>query len=246
MLGVLALRRTLEILMVLSPIPAAMLLAWATATDAVALCGVPVGVLLAWRAMRLRHTTFADLGLRRPASPLRTFLIAVPATFILLVLTAVLGDLLQSLTGWAPDLERFEVLRGNLAALLAGLTMVWTTAAFGEELLFRGYLLNSLLDSWRQTRGLRWPMALGVSSAVFGLAHLYQGTGGVLLTAAVGLGFGVVYRMARRDLWAAILTHGLFDTASFAIVFLLTAAPLMHLFCGLAHLTECEQTYWNS
>jgi hypothetical protein len=27
---------------------------------------------------------------------------------------------------------------------------------------------------------------------------------------------------------------------------LLTAAPLMHLFCGLAHLTECEQTYWNS
>jgi hypothetical protein len=36
------------------------------------------------------------------------------------------------------------------------------------------------------------------------------------------------------------------ETSTLTGGLLLTAAPLMHLFCGLAHLTECEQTYWNS
>lgn len=64
------------------------------------------------------------------------------------------------------------------------------TAGICEELLYRGFLLHYL-------RGL--PMhpglasALLISSAAFGLAHLYQGITGVLQTAVMGAVLGVLF-----------------------------------------------------
>jgi membrane protease YdiL (CAAX protease family) len=115
--------RPFEMLIVLLPIPFAMLLAWATEVEVLALIGVPLGVLLAWRAMGRRQLTWTEVGLRRPARPLWTMTLAVPAALVLLVVTAVLGALLATLTGWTPNTARFDVLRCNVAALSGGLAM---------------------------------------------------------------------------------------------------------------------------
>jgi uncharacterized protein len=216
----------LSLLLVFAPVAVAMLRAAATGMDALALAAVPLSCLLAWLALRLRGLGWSDLGLRRGVSLLR-LLITVPlATVTLLLLTVVLGSLLAWATGLQPDLSHFAYLRGNLPALLGWLLIVWTVAAFGEEMLLRGFLLNALLDLLRSRAGHAgaWALALMLTAIVTGAAHAYQGIAGVVLSGLIGLGFSLVYLATRRNLWAPILTHGLYDTVGFLVLFANLAA----------------------
>jgi hypothetical protein len=79
---------------------------------------------------------------------------------------------------------------------------------FSEECLVVGYLLLRL----RQL-GFRMPAALAVSAVVRGSYHLYQGYGGFVGNAIMGLIFGYVFLRWRR-LWPLIIAHGLIDTAA--------------------------------
>ena len=94
--------------------------------------------------------------------------------------------------------------------------IIWTYAAFGEEIGYRGYLLNRVADLGGRSRTA---LALGLlwSSTMFGFAHWYQGPAGVVSAAASGLVFGAAYLLAKRNLWVAVLAHGLSD--SLALVF---------------------------
>jgi membrane protease YdiL (CAAX protease family) len=188
----------------------------------VVFAGVFVSLLLAWGALRLRGQRWADVGLRGGITLRRVLVVTIMSTAGLLILTAVLESLLSAATGSKPDVSKFDVLRGNVAVLIVGLCLVWTSAAFGEEMLCRGFLMHSLHDLFGRGRNSRlsWALALLLSSAAFGAAHAYQGAAGMILTGLIGLGFGLVYFASKRNLWPAILTHGLFDTLSFLVVFL--------------------------
>ena len=41
----------------------------------------------------------------------------------------------------------------------------------------------------------------------------------MVLTTLIGLGFGLVYFVGQRNLWAPILTHGGYDTVALLVVF---------------------------
>lgn len=91
--------------------------------------------------------------------------------------------------------------KGELAWFNLGVS---TTAGFCEELIFRGYLL------WLLTPHVGLIGAIAISSALFGLNHIYQGWAGVLKTGIMGLIFALVF-WATGSLWAAILLHVLVD-----------------------------------
>lgn len=61
---------------------------------------------------------------------------------------------------------------------------------------------------------------VGVSSVLFGLAHLPQGWMGVALTTVLGLGLGAV-QVARRSTWEAVVAHGLVDASTFFLLFVI-------------------------
>jgi uncharacterized protein len=120
--------------------------------------------------------------------------------------------------GMAPDVSRLDFIKGNLPALLMMLAVSWTTAAFGEEIVFRGFLLNRAagLDVAVQD----WVLIVILGQAVlFGLAHAYQGLGGVILTGALGLALGILTYVAQGNLWPAILVHGLINTVSLTAIY---------------------------
>jgi len=188
-----------------------------------ALGGVVVGWLLATAILALRRSGWPALGLRRPESWRRSFAVAAAATLALLVLGYVLRPPVEALTGEPPDLERFDVLRGNVAVLIGGLLVVWTIAAFGEEMLLRGLLMNylrELMPGREPSDRVAWAVALLLTSIVSGLLHAYQGATGMILTGVIAVGFGLVYLVSGRNLWAPILTHGFYDTVGFLFVFL--------------------------
>jgi membrane protease YdiL (CAAX protease family) len=211
----------LSLVLVLLPVPLAMFLAQWTGSDPVALAGTPISLLLAWAALRARGDRWADVGLARGPAHVRVLVVALVATALLLPLTHVLLALLAT-AGSRPDLSKFDILRGNVAYLVVILLIVWTSAAFGEELLCRGFLMHSLYGLLRRrtAAGPAWAVALLLTTVLFGAGHAYQGAAGMIGTGVVGLGCGLAFFAARRNLWAAILVHGLYDTVGFVVLFL--------------------------
>ncbi len=120
--------------------------------------------------------------------------------------------------GTPPDISHLFVLQGNLPMLILALVLVWTISAFLEELVFRAFLINGLdlllgRNSWSP-----WAAVL-ISSLIFGLMHAWQGIGGIMTTACVGLIFGIAYLLNGRRLLAIILAHGIIDTITLVSIY---------------------------
>ena len=184
--------------------------------------GMVLSLLLAWAMIRLQNKTWQDVGLRKPEHFGRLLLITLIATAILLPLSHVIIDAVKNLTGTVPNLEAFTVLRGNIAALAGGLVIAWIFGAFIEELLFRGFLLNTLYKVLAKEGSLQWftwSVAIFITSVFVGIGHSYQGIVGMVGTGFIAVGFSIIYLLNRRNLWSCILAHGLYDTVAFIQVY---------------------------
>lgn len=172
-------------------------------------------LLLATWLMRRAGRSWSDVGLRRPGSWWRVAGLVVAGYVALGALLAVLPALLQLGGMQPPALQGFTALRGDLVQyLFFAIPVSWGTAAFIEEMVARGYLLNRIADLIGSGRAGAWWLAAVAQGALFGLGHAYQGAGGVIMTAMVGITFGLVYLLGRRNLWACIILHGLVDFVS--------------------------------
>jgi len=119
--------------------------------------------------------------------------------------------ILNRLTGTTQDLSSFENLQGDLANLAFLLLATWTLAAFGEEIVYRGYLQRRVRDILGDGReGII--VAVLLNSLLFGLAHIEQGVIGAALTAMDAVVFSVIKLKFDDNLWAAILAHGFSNT----------------------------------
>jgi CAAX protease family protein len=168
--------------------------------------------VLGFISIRLRDGSWAAMGFKRPASWRRIFLIALAAA----ALRIVLGQfVLEPLTGFfwpkptAPALA--NEITGNVKIALVALLLVWTFAAFGEEIAYRGYLLTRAADIGRRSPATYW-IGIVLVSILFGYGHYYKGASGVIDSGVAGLILGTAYMCAGRNLWASILAHGFIDT----------------------------------
>jgi len=160
------------------------------------------------------------IGLRRPSNAVISVAlgIAVGVCYQFLGLYLIEPLIARMTSGELPDVSAFRSLVGNEALLAFWLTMTWTLAAFMEELVYRGWITNRLAELWRfSTNG--WIAGVLVSSALFGVVHLYQGASGMIAAGLSGLVFGGVYIATGRNLWASILAHGFMDTAGFLMIY---------------------------
>ena len=83
-------------------------------------------------------------------------------------------------------------------------TALGLSAGICEELLYRGFLVAYLASFL----GL-WPGALA-AGAVFGIAHLYQGWGGIVRTGIFGVVFALLYAWSGQ-LWGLVILHAAVD-----------------------------------
>ncbi|MGF1605108.1 MAG: lysostaphin resistance A-like protein [Rhodothalassiaceae bacterium] len=178
--------------------------------------GILIALALAAWILRGEAITWADIGFGRPP---RAVAAQTIVTFVTaLVLTGLLGALLEGSRIGPPDLGLLEALEGDLPALLILLALSWTIAAFGEELLARGFLLHWLARGFRGVPNGFWLANLS-QALLFGLGHAYQGPSGVLLTGFLGFLFGICVRLT-GSLWPAILAHGLINTLTLVAAYL--------------------------
>jgi membrane protease YdiL (CAAX protease family) len=182
--------------------------------------GIIVAVLVIALLIIFRKDGLESLGLVPPESWGETILLsAVLGCILALASTLVIEPLTDRLAGEAIDHSLFDVLRGNLPALLKMLLVVWLLVAFLEELIFRGFVMTELAGLLG--KGL-WGTVVNLlySSILFGLAHWYQGKSGALSTGLIGLLIGLIFIAGGYNLWLPILTHGFIDTIGLGLVYL--------------------------
>lgn len=175
---------------------------------------IPTIIILGIIAVSLliRKEKLQTLGFRKNISWLNMMMtILVLVVIWTLLHLSVFMPVLNHLTGTTQDLSAFENLKGNFNQLLFFLLLTWTLAAFGEEIVYRGYLQKRILDLFGDTRtGII--LAVGISSLLFGLAHTEQGTIGVILTFLDAIFFSLIKIHYDNNLWAAIFAHGTSNT----------------------------------
>jgi membrane protease YdiL (CAAX protease family) len=180
----------------------------------------PELLLVAWISLRIRGLRWRDVGLARPRSWPVTIAIGivlgiVTEAFQLLITQPILSKLL----GKEPDLDLFRMLTGNVKMTALFIVFSWTLAAIGEEMFWRGYLMNRVADiTGRTNRG--WILSLIIVNIAFGTAHGYQGSTGLIEEGIAGLFLGLMYLGARRNLVVPIVAHGIADTIDMVLIFM--------------------------
>ena len=180
--------------------------------------GLVVTIAIFWAVSKRRGSTWSDFGLARPKSWVRTILLGIGVTLGMIVAFNFLMPLItQAFPVPQVDNSRFDILRGNLPNLILNVVAAWFTAGFLEELLWRSYLMNRLVDLQGKETKLAWAISLVGSAIIFGLGHTYQGLGGVIKITVFGLLFGAAFLTTRRNLWPVIIAHALLDTIGFVL-----------------------------
>jgi membrane protease YdiL (CAAX protease family) len=167
------------------------------------LCG-----MVAWRGLA-RGLTLQQLGLGQ-----RNWVGAVAAGVGGAILIGALQWLnlrrIGKMEGAAPDLLRKlarHLLPVNLVEYLPYSALA-ITAGVCEEFVYRGFVLGALMRGI----GSIW-LAVAASSILFGLAHAYQGRGGIISTGVFGVVLGAG-RVWMGSLIPVMMWHGGLDLAA--------------------------------
>ena len=152
-----------------------------------AIC-VVLALLYAW----LQGGIGKYLGFRKPASFSRLLLYSFGLAIAFIIALYPVAPLVEYLTGVPHDASAFDVLRGNLPNYLIMLAMGWIIGGFFEEILFRAFMMKTIMRLFGN--GLPGTIiAAVIPAAFFGYLHGYQGLTGQILTGTIGFGLALLY-----------------------------------------------------
>ncbi|HEV2532177.1 CPBP family intramembrane glutamic endopeptidase [Phenylobacterium sp.] len=178
-------------------------------------------LLIATLLLRQSGQGWRDVGFARPKRLWLTLVLALGgylASYLLVGLVVAL--LFPVLHLSRPGIGPLGHVRGNLGEYLYWMIPVtWASAAFGEEMLFRGFFFTRLLRMFPASR-LAVAGAVLAQAILFGSLHLYLGMSGAIVAGVMGIVLASVYLFGGRNLWASIILHGLIDSTSITVVYL--------------------------
>lgn len=154
--------------------------------------------------------SFRFAGWRRVGVTVRQALIV----FVCAVAAFAIGAIIMANIVGIPegaDFSGYDYLRGNPGLFLLSLAGVYIVSSFGEEVLFRGYLMTRCAEFFGNSK-LGWRVAIGISTIVFALIHYDWGISGVVQSGFMGFVLAYAYVRVHRNLWVNIIAHGIMDT----------------------------------
>ena len=170
-----------------------------------------------WIGLRFRGQSWADFGLRiNPLSSkekLRIFLKSL-LVFILAIAGFILGSIVMANITGIPegsDMSGYAYLQNNIPMLILTLIGVYIVSSFGEEVIYRAFLINRLTELGLDSK-VGQAIVVIVSALIFGFVHFDWGPMGIAQTAFMGLVLGICYLKLKKNLWILILAHAYMDT----------------------------------
>ncbi len=178
-----------------------------------------------WLGLKFRGENWGDLGLTFHATTwkngIRTFLLSL-LVFVLAMVGFLFGSVIMANITGIPeqaDMSGYEFLRDNIWLFLLTLGGVYIVSSFGEEVIYRAFLINRISEIGGDTRTAS-VIAIVISSIIFGLIHYEWGPMGMVQTGFMGLVLGICYIKLKKRLWILILAHAYMDTILIAQIYL--------------------------
>jgi len=176
-----------------------------------------VMLITVWAGLRWRKQSWGHFGLSFEGFPGSTYFRVFwqsLAVFLGAMAGFIIGSVVAAMIlGEHPSggPAGYEYLQGNLPMLLFALTGVFIASSFGEEVIYRGFLMTRIAEI---TGGNRksWIIATLISSVVFGLIHFGWGVFGIIQTTFMGLALSIGYLLVKKNLWVLVLAHAYMDT----------------------------------
>ena len=171
----------------------------------------------------------AEFGLIRPIRRRRYLWQALIVFVVVMAFDALVRPMLDGFIAHATGTSRtlaeqtFAQLRGNVPLLIFVIPFGWLFGGFGEEMLYRGFVMTRIAQLLGEGRWA-WIAAIFLQAAPFAAGHAYQGPVGMAAIFFVGVVDGAATVMWGRNLWPAIIAHGVQDTFGFIM-----------LYAGVAH-----------
>ena len=180
---------------------------------------IPLLVAIFIISMKTRRIRWAWIGFDLPKAKLSHILLGILLAGIYFLLFNFIID--PIVDTWLPpaNLAAFEGVRNHLEQLLIWLVITWSVAAVFEELIFRGYLINRLIDLLGESFPMKFIIVI-LAGAVFGFVHFYQGWHGVITAGMIGVLQSVVFLLNKRKLLIPMVIHGTFDTIGFMMLYI--------------------------
>jgi uncharacterized protein len=144
---------------------------------------------------------------------------AIGIAVVVIVFGETVQPLIERMFGMKSDYSGYGALAGNAEAALRLFLFALLSAALGEEILFRGFLLHQLEEGFGANVVVR-SVAIVASAVLFGFAHALQGVVGVLTTGLIGAVFAWSWFQSGRNLWALMLAHALIDAYGIGMLYL--------------------------
>ena len=179
--------------------------------------GIVFPLILATLFLRREGNSWPDIGFPKRLSWWRFIGYTLAALALTMLATGlVVRPLLNALNAPATDITWLtEALEGNtLNYVVFMIFIVWGSAAFGEELIVRGFILD------RFSKLFGTSIAVAAQAAIFALAHSYQGITGVVTIFVLAVIFGGVYIRSGRNLLPVIVAHGILDSMGITAIYL--------------------------
>lgn len=184
--------------------------------------GIWSGIIAATLFMSRRNLKWADFGLGLPKGAKQWIAqlgLGLFACTLMLLVGGLSENILTPTLGLsdAGDSSYSGLLQGDvfagrpLAFIVHLILAIWIGAALGEELLFRGFLLNQLKSFFGNGR-LKWILAILLQAIIFGALHNYQGSSGMVARGLTAVVLGVFYLVTNQKLFPLILAHGFYNT----------------------------------
>ena len=179
---------------------------------------VPIILLASW--IEYGKGIFKSLGFQRNKLKAIDLLVVAPLVsagmFIFYIFVLVPG--VTYFTGQPLDYSVFEPYKGNLPAVIGLFFLIWLSAAFGEEILFRGYLMKQFVKFFGSGR-ISLVLNILILGVIFGWIHAYQGISGQIVTGVIGALLAIIFHFRKHDLWFNVALHGFFDTIALVFIY---------------------------
>ncbi|NQZ45446.1 MAG: CPBP family intramembrane metalloprotease [Flavobacteriaceae bacterium] len=177
-------------------------------------------IVLIASALEYGKGLFASMGFQRSKRKAFDLLVVAPllAAVIFFVYLYLLIPGVTYLTGAPMDFSAFEVYKGDLPAILTLTLFAWVSAAFGEEIVFRGYLMRQFVKFFGDGK-LALVLNILIFGVLFGYLHAYQGISGQIITGIIGMLLATIFYLRKYDLWFCIALHGFIDTIAMVFIY---------------------------
>lgn len=180
---------------------------------------IPI-LLFVWLYLKYSKETFSDIGFSFKRFTVKSVLIgSLVAGFIFCFMQFIFFPVLEYFVVFEEaDVELYHFIRENKWNYLFIIIMGWLVGGLYEEIVFHGFIFSRIE---KMIPG-RYATLIGFvsTSIVFGAYHFQLGADGLINAFIVGAAYHALFLYFKRNLWYAIICHGVYDTIVITLIYM--------------------------